>query len=395
LKAGHAIALGVAGSLAFLVSCLLVGHGLLDSSLYSDLHVYATYGDKMAAGSVPYRDFFDEYPPLAQPVFLLARAAGASNFALAFKSLMALFGVGAIACAVVTLCALRITLLRATAAVAVIAAAPLLVGPIFLNAYDLWPAFLLSLALMLLVLDRPVLAFGVLGAAVAAKVYPVALLPIALVYVWPRLRRSALVSFASVLVLVHLPFAILGPGGLRFSYSQQAKRGLELNSIGGAFVLAAHKLGIGHPRLGNEPPGSLNVLGGTADAIAAMSAVLVLCAIVAAAVVFARSRRDPQALVVATAAAVAGFVAFDKVFSAQYVDWLVPLVPLAGLAASAATIVVVGLTRLVFSHRSGIQTGGDAVWLLFARDSFVVFVTVLLLGSVPRRGTVMAKRDPD
>jgi hypothetical protein len=248
---------------------------------------------------------------------------------------------------------------------------------------------------MLLVLDRPLLAFGVLGAAVAAKVYPVALLPIALLYIAPRLRRSAFVSFAGVLILAHLPFAILGPGGLRFSYSQQAKRGLELNSIGGAFLLAAHKVGIGHPRLGNEPPGSLNVLGGAADAIAVVSSVLVLCALVAAAVVFARSRRDPQALIVAAGAAVAGFVAFDKVFSAQYVDWLVPLVPLAGLAATAATVVVLALTRLVFSHRSEIQTGGDAVWLLLARDTFVVFVTILLLGSVPRHGTVTAKREPD
>jgi uncharacterized membrane protein len=386
--------LGLAGSVGFLLSCLLVGEGLRFSSLYSDVHVYAIYSGKMAAGQVPYRDFFDEYPPLAQPVFLLARVAGASHYALAFKSLMALFGVGAIACAVVTLRALRVTLARAAAAVAVIAVAPLLVGPIFLNAYDLWPAFLLSLALMLLVLDRPLLAFAVLGAAVAAKVYPVALLPIALLYVAPRLRRSAFLSFAGVWVLVHLPFAILGPGGLRYSYSLQARRGLELNSIGGAFLLAAHKVGIGHPTLRNEPPGSLNVVGGAADTIAVVSSVLILCAVVAAAVVFARSRRDPQALVVAAAASVAGFVAFDKVFSAQYVDWLVPLVPLAGLAASGVTVAVLGLTRLVFSHRSDIQAGSDAVWLLLARDTLVVFVTVLLLGSVPRHGTVTAKRDP-
>jgi len=72
----------------------------------------------------------------------------------------------------------------------------------------------------------------------------------------------------------------------------------------------------------------------------------------------------------------------------------VPLVPLAGLAAAAVTVVVLGLTRLVFSHRSEVQAGGDAVWLLLARDTFVVFVTILLLGSVPRHGTVTAKRKP-
>jgi uncharacterized membrane protein len=379
-----AIALGTVGSLAFLVSCVLVGHGLRDSALYSDLHVYASYGGKMADGQVPYRDFFDEYPPLAQPVFLLGRVAGASHYALAFKALMAAFGVGAIACAVVTLHALRVTLVRAAAAVAVIAVAPLLVGPIFLNAYDLWPAFLLSLALMLLVLDLPLVAFGVLGAAVAAKFYPVAVLPVALLYIGPQLRRRAFVWFAGVVVIAHLPFAILGPGGLRFSYSLQMRRGLELNSIGGAFLLAAHKVGIGHPVLGNEPPGSLNVLGSAADAIAVVSSLLVAVAIAAAAFAFARSRRDSQALVVAAAASVAGFVAFDKVFSAQYVDWLVPLVPLAGLAAGAMAVVVLGLTRLVFSHRTGIQTNGDSVWLLLARDTCVVFVTVFLLSTVLR-----------
>ena len=58
--------------------------------------------------------------------------------------------------------------------------APIVVGPIFLNAYDLWPAFLLSLALLLLVRGHAFWAFAVLGAAVGAKVYPLAVLPIPL-----------------------------------------------------------------------------------------------------------------------------------------------------------------------------------------------------------------------
>ena len=373
------LVLGTAGAIVFVLSCLLVAHGLRDSSLYSDVHVYSSYAAKMADGDVPYRDFFDEYPPLAQPVFLLARVAGATHYALAFKALMTLFGVGALACAVVTLRALRAATARSVAAVGVIALSPLLVGPIFLNAYDLWPAFLLSAALMLLVLDRPLLAFAILGAACAAKVYPVAVLPLALLYLDQRLRRGALLSFAGVVVLAHLPFALLGPGGLRESYWLQAKRGLELNSLGGAFLLA-----FGDPKLGNEPPGSLNVLGGAADAIAVVSSVLVLGAIVAACVAFARSRRGPNELVLAAAAAVAGFIAFNKVFSAQYVDWLVPLAPFAGIAASAATLVVLVLTRAVFSHRTGIQAGSDAVWLLLVRDSCVLVLTVFFLWSAAR-----------
>ena len=62
--------------------------------------------------------------------------------------------------------------------------------------------------------------------------------------------------------------------------------------------------------------------------------------------------------------------------------WLVPLVPLAGLAAGALAVLVLGLTRLAFWHRTGIQTGGDSVWLLLARDTCVVFLTVFLLWTV-------------
>ncbi|HEX3226776.1 MAG TPA: glycosyltransferase 87 family protein [Gaiellaceae bacterium] len=370
------VILALAGSVAFVVACLLVEQGLTDSSLYSDVHVYAAYASKMAGGGVPYRDFSDEYPPLAQPVFLLARIAGASNFALAFKAFMALCGAGALVCAVFTLRALRAAVVHAVAAVAVIAASPLLVGPIFLNAYDLWPAFLLSLALLLLVRGRASWAFAVFGAAVAAKVYPLAVLPVAVLSIDRALRRRALLTFLAVLVLVHLPFAVLGPGGLRYSYEVQARRGLELNSLGASILLAS-----GHPQLANQPPGSLNVTGATATAFAVVSSVLVVAAIAAAAWAYHRGRLS---LIAASAAAVAGFVAFNKVFSAQYVDWLVPLVPLVSIGAAVGSIPALVLTRLVFSHRSHLANVTD-VPLLLARNAFVValFVALLWQGTVP------------
>lgn len=374
------VQLALVGSAAFVLACLLAEQGLTDSSLYSDVHVYAAYAGKMVAGGVPYRDFSDEYPPLAQPVFLLGRIAGASNFALAFKAFMALCGVGALWCAMFTLRALRASVVHAGIAVAVIAASPLLVGPIFLNAYDLWPAFLLSLALLLLVRGRAFWAFAVLGAAVGAKVYPLAVLPVALLSVDRALRRRAFLTFLGVLVVLHLPFAVLGPGGLRYSYDVQARRGLELNSLGGSILLAA-----GHPQLANQPPGSLNVTGETARVFAVLSAVFVLAAIAAAAWTYYRGRLS---LIAASAAGVAGFVAFDKVFSAQYIDWLVPLVPLVSIGAAVGVTPAFVLTRLVFSHRSELGRVTD-VPLLLARNAFVValFVTLLFGGLSPSRRT--------
>jgi uncharacterized membrane protein len=291
---------------------------------------------------------------------------------------MALCGVGALWCAVFTLRAIGASLARGAAAAVVIAVSPALVGPIFLNAYDLWPAFLLSLALLLFVVRRPFWAFGVLGAAVAAKVYPVAVLPILLLALERSARVRALATFVGVLVVVHLPPAVLGPGGLRYSYEVQLRRGLELNSLGGSILLALQ----GHPQLVNQPPGSLNVTGGTARALAAVSTVLVLAAIAAATLAYARG----LPLLAACAAAVTGFVAFDKVFSAQYVDWLVPLVPLVGLVAAVGSIPTLVLTRLVFSRRAELANVTD-VPLLLARNAVVValFVTLLLRPLSPRR----------
>jgi uncharacterized membrane protein len=363
---GTAWTVAAVGSAVFVVACLLVDQGLASSALYSDVHVYARYGGQMANGEIPYRDFFDEYPPLAQPLFLLAHVS-----AVLFKLALTLCGVGALTCGVFILRAVGAPAWRAAVAAAVIALSPLLVGPIFLNAYDLSPAFLLSLALLLLVRGHATWAFAVLGAAVAAKVYPAAVLPIFVLAIARSERVRALAVFAAVVIAAHLPFLVLGPGGLRHSYVLQAKRGLELNSLGASILLLA-----GHPATANEPPGSLNVVGGAARAVAFVSTLLVLAAIVAATLAYVRGKP----LVVAAAAAVAGFVAFDKVFSAQYVDWIVPLAPLAGLAPAMVTVTTLVLTREVFSHRTGIAADSSAIWLLLARNALTValFVTILL-----------------
>ena len=339
----------VAGAAVFVAACLLAPQGLLDGSHYSDVHVYSTYAHAMTHGKVPYRDFSDEYPPLAQPVLLAAVDV------TAFKLLLTAFGVGIVA--------LLALVFRSRWTVGVFAISPLLVGSIYLNAYDLWPAFLLTASLALFVRHKPMWAFAVLGAAAAAKIYPAAVLPVALVFVPRACRLRGILWFAGVFVLAHLPFLLLGPGGLRFSYETQARRGLELNSLGSSLLLVT-----GHRSLANEPPGSLNVTGGTARAVAAVSTVLLLAAI---ALVTYRYARGRLGFLTACAAAVTGFVAFDKVFSAQYVEWLAPLAPLAGAVAGGLTLVVLALTHAVFSHRSALADQRD-VPLLLVRNLFVV-----------------------
>jgi uncharacterized membrane protein len=328
---------------------------------------------------VPYRDFFDEYPPLAQAAFVAPRALGGS-YAHAFKWTMAICGALAVALLVMTLVSAGAGPLRVWLAAAVAGAAPLAVGKIFLNAYDLWPALLVAAALLALIRERDTLAFALLGAAVAAKIYPLAALPVAAVAVWRDGGREALrrplFAFVGVLLVTHLPFLVLGPGGLRFSYWVQLKRGLQVESLGASLLLAADKLGLYTATLHDQPPGSKNVIGPFAGGVATVTSIVQALAVLAVTWLFVRRG---GALLTAFVAAIVAFVAFGKVFSPQFVDWLAPLVPAAGAAASVVLLGVLVLTRALFDHYLGVYAGGGAVWILVARNLLVLVLLAVLV----------------
>jgi uncharacterized membrane protein len=368
------------GAALFLLCCLVTRGGLLDHRRYGDVGLYAHYAHEMTSGHWPYRDFYDVYPPLAQPLFFLVRVLP-GPFATSFKWTMALCGAAAL---VLLVLAMRGSLLRVAAAAGVVAVSPLVIGPVFLNTYDLFPALLTITAVLAFLRGRERTTYILLALAVAAKVFPVVLLPLALIETWERggrdAVRRALAWFAGVLVLVHLPFAVMGPGGLRFSYWVQLKRGLEVESLGGGILLVLHRLGLHSVTLRDTAAGSRDAVGTLPDLIAIVSSLAVVAAVLYVAWVYLRGRRDR---VVACAAAVTAFVAFNKVLSPQYVVWLLPLVPAAGVVASGVLLAVLALTRaewnrFVLPHGS-VQHWGDVLsWWILARDLVLVALFALL-----------------
>jgi hypothetical protein len=369
------------GAAAFLVCCLVTRGGLLDPHRYGDVALYGHYAHEMTSGYWPYRDFFDEYPPLAQPLFFLVRLLP-GPFATSFKWTMALCGAGAL---VLLVLAIRASLARSAVAAGVVAISPLLVGPVFLNTYDLFPALLTIAAVLAFLRGRERTTYVLLALAVAAKVFPLVLLPLVLIESWERggrdAVRRALAWFGGVLVLAHLPFAALGPGGLRFSYWVQLRRGLEVESLGGGVLLVLDRLGLHSVTLRDTAPGSRDAVGTLPDALAIASSLVVVSAVLYVAWLYLRGQRDR---VLACAAAVTAFVAFNKVLSPQYVVWLVPLVPGVGLVASGALIVVLALTRaewnrFVLPHGSVHHWGEVLSWWILARDLVLVALFALLL----------------
>jgi hypothetical protein len=372
------LVVGLPGAALFLLSCALVRGGLFDDHPYGDVALYGHYAHEMTSGRWPYGDFYDEYPPFAQPLFLVVRLLPGS-FAPGFKWTMALCGAGALLFLVASLAVVRATFSTTVAAALVVGFSPLLVGPVFLNTYDLFPAFLTSAALYAFLTRREVAAYVLLALAVAAKVYAIVLLPLLLVET-ARVKR-ALAWFVGVLVLVHLPFVLEGPGGLRFSYSVQLKRGLEVESLAGGVLLVLDRLGLHQVLLRDEAPGSRDAVGTLPKTLGVVTSLLLIAAVALVVALFARRRRE---LLTASAAAVAAFVAFAKVLSPQYVAWLVPLVPAAGIAASVVLALVLGLTRLewdrfVLPHGSVDHWGHVLSWWIVVRDLVLVALFALLV----------------
>jgi len=352
----------------FLVSWGVLHHGFYyRNGRIVDTGIYQTYGDRMMSGDVPYRDFDVEYPPGALPAFVVPSFAPEQNYVRTFEWVMAALGVAAIFCAAT----IRV------ASTAFLAVAPLLVGSIVLSRFDLWPAALTVGALAALLAGLHRLGWGVLGIAVAAKLYPVVIVPPALAWAWRRGRLRAALAGVATFAAIVLPFVVLAPHGVWRSVEQQASRPLQIESLGAAFLKV-----FGHPSV-ETSHGSQNLAhhGG-------VTTVLVVLQVAALLIVWIVALRDPDDLPRNAAAAVAAFIAFGKVFSPQFVIWLVPLVPLVrgrrGLVASALLAAALILTQLWFAqHYWQYVDRSDRAWAVLARDLTVVALTAVL--ALPRR----------
>ena len=376
----------------YLAASAVPDGGLFRAQRYRDVHLYGQFADAVFHGRIPYRDFFMEYPPGALAVFLPPRLfVSGGDYIDAFKVLMALCGAATLLLVVLLLVRLGASARHIWLATLLLALSPLALGPISLNTYDAFPAMLTVASLVALAWGWDLLALGILGAAVAAKVYPVVVVPVALVFVWRnRGSRRAVTAFGvamAVAAAVVIPFLALAPHGLGESFRAQTGRGLQLEGLGAQSLVAADHVGAYSATVVHRTRHAISydLVGDLPDALTTAGSVLQVVAVAAAAFVYARGRADLQRLVVAAAASVAGFLAFSRVLSPQYVEWLVPLVllvyaPLAW-ALLAATLVV---AQTWFFHYGTLVDLSQRNWLVLVRDVLLVAVFALLLGAAAK-----------
>ncbi|MFM9368961.1 glycosyltransferase family 87 protein [Streptomyces sp. Da 82-17] len=179
-------------------------------------------------------------------------------------------------------------------------------------------AIALTAAAMLMWSRGRAAAFGVLlGLATAAKLYPVLLLgPLFVLCLragrWRQFLAAA-AGTAGAWLVVNLPVMLLAPDGWKKFYTFSEERGVDFGSFW--LVLQQQLQDRGRDALGTE----------TVNTLATLLMALACVGIAALALTAPRRPRFAQlALLV-----VAAFILTNKVYSPQYVLWLIPLAALA------------------------------------------------------------------
>ena len=386
----------------FVVSWTVLHVGFYKNKQIIDTPVYQHYGNLIADGKVPYRDFDVEYPPGALPMFALPGLARhghdqqvSAGFRRAFETLMWMCGALALAAMAVVLRQLQRDSAGVWFPLLFAALAPLLLGSVILSRFDLWPTAIVAAALAALVSGRLRTGHVLLGLGVTAKIYPAVFVPLGVAYVWKRAgRREALTCLALALAVVaalFLPFVALSPGGVWHSISTQLSRPLQVESLGAAFLLVAHHV-FGFGLAGETSHGSQNVAGTAAAVLAVVTSIVQFATLLWIWLSFARGAGTREALVRSTAAALCSFIALGKVLSPQFLIWLIPIVPLVrgrrGLWASGLLASALVLTQVWFPFRYfrlALHFEAGVSWVLLARDLALVALTVLLTFTLRRR----------
>jgi hypothetical protein len=402
-----------AASAAVFVTLVVVAWNAWQSDVARawDMPVYAGHGERVTRGDVPYRDFGPEYPPGALPWFVIPALDAVSGddsgrvwepvdeisdsawrYARAFAALMVVAGLAAIVATSASLEALRRPLGDWLGAHALLATSPLLLGGLLSTRYDLVPAALVAVALALLLRGRDGLAGVSLGAAIAAKLYPLALVPLLAAFVWRTRGRRALIrggaALAVTLLLVFGPFLVVAPSGLVDSLGTQGGRGLQVESTPASVLVAvsrgAWKAGLLDDlplRIDEGEVGGLvaaELRGRGVELVGVVSTAAVLAVIGWATIRAFRRRLDDDELVRLAAIVLVAVLALGQVLSPQFLVWLLPVVPLvAGPRGRWATGVLA--LALVVTHVWFPDVYRDYVDLLDASSTAVLLLRNALL----------------
>jgi uncharacterized membrane protein len=266
-------------------------------------------------------------------------------------------------------------------------------SPLIFIRYDIFPALLSALGLYAMIRGRPMLAGALTGAGMAAKLYPVVFIPVFVVAYFVSRDRKSLFAFgfglAAALVLIVPPFAWISGGKMWTALQFLQVRGLQIESVAAGIISLLKVLGVTQASSVHEyhawhletplSAGALTVL-----------PILLISAFVVASFCCAfrfweeyhlKGRVSVQSMVAYSAIFLLILLVFSKVFSSQFLLWLLPFGVLLKRKQTLLLLATSLLTLIIYPllYLSLIALEPLPVLMLNLRNILVILLLVWLL----------------
>lgn len=316
----------------------LVLAGTAFFNMWGDLdHYYDNAGDVLS-GLMPYSEAKFEYPPLSLLFMLIPRVLtwdlesfhyGCAILTYVFLVVGSYF--------LMRIADERIGCRWQTHLIMILL---VLFGSYFVIARnDVYPTVMAIIAFWLYLKDRPVLAFVVMSLAAMTKMYPaIFLLPMLVPFLLRREWKDGavcLIAAVATCLIIELPFLIADPSTAFAYLTYHSDRGMQIEAVASSFFMIYNLIVPGDLSVVFNY-GSDNLAGIGPDSLAPfMNPIMALVLLLFVLAVFIRAFRSEQAksnmgpfVCLVSIAMLMLFVAFSKVYSAQYLIWIVMLLPL-------------------------------------------------------------------
>lgn len=374
------------------VGLLIVGILTLRDNLSThDLSLYYKSSLYLMEGKLPYRDFELEYPPFALVAFTIPRifTLGLTNnyYIYAFFFLLENIVFSTINMLLMLRLMSAYSQRQKIIALAFYTMFTFCIAPVMLWRYDLFPT-VLTVLVVSVISTRPTLAGISLGFGIAAKLYPIILLPIFTVYYLANKAHRALLNLWAGTIcavsLILLPFFIATHERLFSFLSYHKARGLQIESFFAGIIAFWHKWGLIEAKT-VASYGSRDIVSPLNDTvlhllpwlfIVVYSVMLINC--------FYRFRQErftselvkSNSLIIYTMLALLIFIITNKVFSPQYIVWIIPLAALLNLRQAFLMLAVCITTYIMLSVGSFRQLDYVKVLWLNLRNFLILGLSI-------------------